>query len=74
MGLYWTFVIQMVSKCVQEDLLEAEGLVLYLKSNRKINACLKELAEFCGIAKNLSYHIARQTFATTPIMMNGAPN
>jgi hypothetical protein len=72
-GLYRTFVMQIISKCVQLDFLEAEGLVLSVKSNRKINACLKELVDFSGIAKNLSYHIARHTFATTFTMMNGLP-
>ena len=36
-----------------------------------MNAYLKEIADFCGITKNLSYHIARHTFATTLTMMNG---
>ena len=66
--------MQIINKYVELDLLEAEDLVLPILSNQKMNAYLKEIADFCGIAKNLSYHIARQTFATTPIMMNGAPN
>ena len=65
--------MQIIPKCVQLHLLKAEGLVLSVKSNRKINACLKELVDFSGIAKNLSYHIARHTFATTFTMMNGLP-
>lgn len=33
-------------------------------SNQKTNAYLKEIADVCGISKNLTFHIARRTFAT----------
>ncbi len=32
---------------------------------------LKELADICGIRKNLTYHLARHTFATTVTLTNG---
>ena len=35
-----------------------------LCSNQKMNSYLKELADICGIRKNLSTHCARHTFAT----------
>jgi site-specific recombinase XerD len=38
-----------------------------------MNAYLKEVADLCGIEKNLSFHVARHTFATTVTMMNGVP-
>ena len=38
-----------------------------------MNAYLKELADLCNIQKDLSYHVARHTFATTVTMMNGVP-
>jgi site-specific recombinase XerD len=34
---------------------------------------LDELADLCNIQKQLSYHVARHTFATTITMMNGVP-
>ena len=34
---------------------------------------LKEIADVCGITKNLTYHIARHTFATTVTLGNGVP-
>ena len=55
------------------DLLMPEDPILPVLSNQKMNAYLKELADFCGITKNFSYHIARHTFATTLTMMNGVP-
>ncbi len=33
-------------------------------SNQKMNAYLKEIADLCGIKKNLTFHLARHTFAT----------
>jgi site-specific recombinase XerD len=40
-------------------------------SNQKMNAYLKEIADLCGISKNLTFHIARHTFATTITLSNG---
>lgn len=42
-------------------------------SNQKMNAYLKEIAHICGISKNLTFHIARHTFATTITLSNGVP-
>ena len=36
-----------------------------------MNAYLKEIAELCGINKELTYHIVRHTFATTATLSNG---
>ncbi len=38
-----------------------------------MNAYLKELADICGINKNLSMHVARHTFATSITLSNGVP-
>lgn len=47
--------------------------VLPVPSNQKLNAYLKEIAETCGINKQLTSHIARHTFATTVTLSNGVP-
>ncbi|GGA90168.1 site-specific integrase [Puia dinghuensis] len=49
------------------------GNVLPVLSNQKMNAYLKEIADVCGIARNLTFHIARHTFATTVTLSNGVP-
>jgi site-specific recombinase XerD len=42
-------------------------------SNQKLNAYLKEIADVCDIEKNLTFHLARHTFATTITLTNGVP-
>lgn len=43
---------------------QTHGVLLPVCSNQKMNSYLKELADICGIHKNLSTHCARHTFAT----------
>lgn len=50
-----------------------EGKLLPVLSNQKTNAYLKEIADLCGITKNLTFHLARHTFATTVTLTNGVP-
>ena len=34
---------------------------------------LKEIADLCGIKKNITFHLARHTFATTTTLSKGVP-
>ena len=54
-------------ECCNQDKL------LPILSNQKMNAYLKEIAGVCGITKELTFHIARHTFATTVTLTNGVP-
>lgn len=49
----------------------ADEKVLPVMSNQKVNSYLKEIADMCGIHKNLTFHVARHTFATTVTLQNG---
>ncbi len=51
----------------------ANNGILPRLSNQRINAYLKEIADLCKIKKNLTFHIARHTFATTVTLSNGVP-
>jgi len=42
-------------------------------SNQKLNNYLKEIATLCSISKNITFHMARHTFATTVTLSNGVP-
>lgn len=50
-----------------------ENKLLPILSNQKMNAYLKEIAGVCEIDKELTFHIARHTFATTVTLTNGVP-
>ncbi|MEO6849981.1 MAG: site-specific integrase, partial [Mucilaginibacter sp.] len=51
----------------------ASGMVLPVLTNQKMNAYLKEIADLCGVKTELTFHIARHTFATTVTLNNGVP-
>jgi site-specific recombinase XerD len=65
--------MQIINKYTVLDDLNDDDHVLPIMSNQKMNAYLKELADVCGITKNLSFHVARHTFATTITLTNGVP-
>ena len=49
----------------------SKGRLLPVVSNQKINAYLKEIGDLCEIDKNITFHMARHTFATTITLSNG---
>jgi site-specific recombinase XerD len=51
----------------------AEKRVLPVGSNQKMNDYLKEIAAVCEIEKNITFHIARHSFATTVTLQNDVP-
>jgi len=50
-----------------------KNTLLPILSNQKMNEYLKEIAGVCEIDKELTFHIARHTFATTVTLTNGVP-
>lgn len=54
-------------KCINED------RILPVLSNQKMNSYLKEIGDVCGIQKEITFHMARHTFATTVTLTNGVP-
>lgn len=51
----------------------SNGTLLPHISNQKLNGYLKEVADICEIKKNITFHLARHTFATTITLLNGVP-
>lgn len=49
------------------------GCCLPVFCNQKMNSYLKEIADFCGIKKHLTTHVARHTFGTTITLANNVP-
>lgn len=54
---------RLIDKYRTEDSTD-ESNVFPMLSNQKTNSYLKEIADLCGIKKNLTFHMARHTFAT----------
>ena len=49
------------------------NVLMPILSNQRMNSYLKEIADVCGISKDLTFHVARHTFATTVTLSNGVP-
>ncbi|MEK6480144.1 site-specific integrase [Catalinimonas sp. 4WD22] len=62
-----------VEKYQDHPMTRVTGKVLPVYTNQKTNAYLKEIAVLCQVKKNLTFHLARHTFATTVTLANGVP-
>lgn len=65
--------LRIMDKYKTHRIREIKGSVLPVLSNQKMNAYLKEIADLCGINKQLTFHTARHTFATSVTLENGVP-
>ena len=64
---------ELIDKYDNHPMTLVSGSLLPQITNEKLNFYLKEVALACGITKNLTYHMARHTFATTVTLTNGVP-
>ena len=62
-----------IDKYKEHPRTKISGTLLPVISNQKINCYLKELAGLSEVKKNLTFHMARHTFATTVTLTNGVP-
>jgi site-specific recombinase XerD len=51
----------------------SNGRLLPICSNQRFNGYLKEIADLCGIEKDITSHLGRHTFATTITLSKGIP-
>lgn len=65
--------LEMIEKYKNHPGVIHSGGILPRMSNQKLNSYLKEVADLSGIDKNLTFHLARHTFATTVTLTNGVP-
>jgi integrase len=63
----------LINKYSQNPKAVALGRLFPTISNERLNSYLKEIAVSCGINKELTFHCARHTFATTVTLTNGVP-
>jgi integrase len=57
--------VEIMDKYASHSQISADGTLLPVLSNQKMNAYLMEIADVCGISKTSTYHTARHTFAST---------
>lgn len=65
--------IAIINKYKKHPFCLANNKILPMESNQKMNSYLKEIADLCGIKKNLTTYTARHTFATTITLENDVP-
>ncbi|MDV7187745.1 site-specific integrase [Lutibacter sp. TH_r2] len=63
----------LIKKYKNNERAAVNGTIFPSLSNQKLNSYLKEIADACKIKKNLTFHMARHTFATTVTLTNGVP-
>ena len=64
---------EIINKYKIDPKAKSQGKLFPVISNQKLNSYLKEVADLCEISKNLTFHLARHTFATTVTLANGVP-
>ena len=69
----FTITQMIIDKYKDNSECDIKNTLLPILSNQKMNSYLKEIAGVCGINKELTFHIARHTFATTVMLTNGVP-
>jgi len=65
--------ISIIDKYKSHPKAVADRTLLPVFSNQKMNSYLKEIADCTGLNKELTFHCARHTFATTVTLTNGVP-
>jgi integrase/recombinase XerD len=64
---------EIIDKYREHPKVQITGKLLPIYTNQKTNKYIQEVAQKLGIEKNLTFHIARHTFATTVTLCNGVP-
>ncbi len=64
---------ELLGKYANHPIALHKGTCFPMFSNQKTNGYLKEIADLCGFNYNLTFHMARHTFATTIALSNGLP-
>ncbi|HTG65509.1 MAG TPA: site-specific integrase [Flavobacterium sp.] len=65
--------LEILKKYENHPLCINQNRLLPIMSNQRMNSYLKEIATLCKINKDLTFHIARHTFATTVTLTNDVP-
>jgi site-specific recombinase XerD len=64
---------EILDKYSKEPEIIEYGWLLPKLTNQRLNSYLKEISDLCKFKKELTFHCARHTFATTVTLTNGVP-
>lgn len=64
---------EILNKYSKEPEIIHSGRLLPKLTNQRLNSYLKEISDLCEFYKELTFHCARHTFATTVTLTNGVP-
>jgi integrase len=65
--------LELMDKYSEHPICKEKNRLLPIPTNQKLNMYLKEIADVCGIKKEITTHMARHTFATTVTLNNDIP-
>lgn len=65
--------LEIIDNYYEDPIVSNQNGVLPILSNQKVNQHLKTIAKACNINKDITFHLARHTFATTVTLTNGVP-
>jgi site-specific recombinase XerD len=71
-ALLFPVVLKLIDKYKNHPFCIENNLLFPIPSNQKVNSYLKEIADCSEVTKNLTFHMARHTYATTILLSNGA--
>lgn len=63
----------LISKYKNDPRAIQRGIIFPPITNQSVNRSLKIIGEICGIKKEMNFHLARHTFATSVTLKNGVP-
>lgn len=65
--------LEVVERYKNDPVANCNGKLLPVISNQKMNAFLKEIAAIAEVNQDITFHMARHTFATTVTLSNNVP-
>lgn len=67
------FLLDIIRRYENHRMCKSKGILFPVMCNPKMNSYLKEIADFCGIEKEITTHIVRHTYATQVCISQDVP-
>lgn len=67
------FLLDIIRRYENHRMCKSKGILFPVMCNPKMNSYLKEIADFCGIEKEITTHIVRHTYANQVCISQDVP-